>query len=116
MRSVAMAEGTGRARMSEGRRRAEKVAQPSQLPYRLGLLAGAVAAGVAWFFLVRAAIDFGQLARAGDSQAWAFTGAATVGATVCLLLMFVLVARTLVSVGLTSDYTPRRSSGRRASR
>ena len=77
------------------------------------LIVGALAAGAAWFFLVRAAIDFGRLARGGDQLAWAFTAGATIGATLCLLLMFVLAARFLVAVGL-SEYKPRRSSGRRA--
>lgn len=75
---------------------------------------GAVASGIAWGFLVKAAIDFGRLARGGDEVAWAFTAAATIGATLCLLLLFVLVARVLVAVGLVSEYKPRRSSGRRA--
>lgn len=113
---MALAERTERAKRSDGRRRAEKVARPSHLPYRTGLAAGGIAAGAAWFFLVRAAIDFGRVARAGDSLAWLFTGAATVGATVCLLLVFVLVARMLVSMGLVSGYKPRRAGGRRASR
>ncbi len=100
--------------MSAGRRRAEKQRQPkSRLPLVL-LVVGALAAGAAWFFLVRAAIDFGRLARGGDQVAWAFTAGATIGATLCLLLMFVLAARFLVAVGLVSEYKPRRSSGRRA--
>ena len=57
-------------------------------------LMGVVVAAAAWFFLVRAAIDFGQVARAGRTSAWGFCAAATVGATVCLLLVFVLLART----------------------
>jgi len=68
---------------------------------------------VAWFFLVRAAIDFGRLARDGESLAWAFTIAATVGATACLLLMFILVTRLLMALGIVSEYRPRRSAGRR---
>lgn len=75
---------------------------------------GAAASGVAWVFLVNAAIDFGRVARRGDAMAWVFTGAATIGATVCLLLLFVLAARLLVALGLVSEYKPRRSSGRRA--
>jgi hypothetical protein len=78
------------------------------------LLLGVVASGAAWVFLVNAAIDFGRLARGGDQVAWVFTAAATVGATVCLLLLFVLVARALTTLGLVSEYKPRRSSGRRA--
>ena len=77
----------------------------------LGL--GAVATGAAWVVLVNAAIDFGRVARGGDEMAWLFTAAATLGATVCLLLLFVLGARVLAALGLVSEYKPRRSSGRR---
>jgi hypothetical protein len=65
-------------------------------------------------FLVNAAIDFGRTARGGDGTAWLFTGAATLGAILCLLLLFVLGARLLTALGLVSEYKPRRSSGRRA--
>jgi hypothetical protein len=75
---------------------------------------GSLGCGLAWVFLVRAAIEFGRLARDGQSLAWAFTAAATVGATACLLLMFVLAARVLVTVGVLSEYKGRRSAGRRA--
>jgi hypothetical protein len=74
---------------------------------------GSLGCGLAWVFLVRAAIEFGRLARDGQSLAWAFTAAATVGATACLLLMFVLAARVLVTVGVLSEYKGRRSAGRR---
>ena len=99
--------------MSEGRRRAEKKRDPGRRLPLLLLVAGALASGVAWIFLVNAAIDFGRLARSGDQMAWIFTAAATIGATVCMLLLFVLGARVLVSLGLVSEYKPRRSSGRR---
>ena len=78
------------------------------------LAVGALLSGAAWVFLVNAAIDFGRLARNGDGTAWLFTAAATLGAIVCLLLLFVLGARVLVALGLMSEYKPRRSSGRRA--
>ncbi len=122
MRSVTTAvetttvERSGRAAVSQGRRRAEKVKDPSRLPRRAALLLGAVGAGVAWFYLVGAAIDFGRVARSGDSLAWTFTAAATLGATVCLLLVFVLLSRTLVSLGLANEHRPRRAAGRRAAR
>lgn len=104
---------TERGPVSTGKRRAEiKRKAPRRL---LGaLVLGAVAAGIAWYFLVIAAIDFGRLARGGESQAWLFCGAATLGATICLLLVFVLLARVLAALGLISDYRPRRSSGKRA--
>jgi fatty acid desaturase len=105
---------TERRTVSEGRRRAEKQRGPSRRPLLAALALGAVGAGLAWLFLVRAAIEFGRLARDGQSLAWAFTAAASVGAAACLLLMFVLGARVLVALGLVSEYKPRRSSGRRA--
>ncbi|QNN52288.1 hypothetical protein [Nocardioides mesophilus] len=116
MAMVATRTGRGVVAEAGGRRRAEKAKRPSRLPQLGGLSLGAVAAGVAWYFLVSAAIDFGQLARGGNALAWAFTGAATIGATLCLLLVFVLLARILVALGLISEYRPRRSTGRRAAR
>ena len=109
-----MVASSGRGAVSEGRRRAEKKRDPGRRLPLLLLVAGALASGVAWIFLVNAAIDFGRLARSGDQMAWIFTAAATLGATVCLLLLFVLGARVLASLGLVSEYKPRRSSGRRA--
>ena len=109
-----MVASSGRGAVSEGRRRAEKKRGPGRRLPLLLLVAGALASGVAWIFLVNAAIDFGRLARSGDQAAWIFTAAATIGATVCMLLLFVLGARVLVSLGLVSEYKPRRSSGRRA--
>jgi hypothetical protein len=99
--------------VSEGRRRAEKQKHPERRLSMLLLALGALAAGVAWVFLVKAAIDFGRVARGGDQVAWVFTAGATIGATLCLLLLFVLVARVLVALGLVSEYKPRRSTGRR---
>ena len=83
------------------------------LPYVLALLLGAALSGVAWFYLVRAAIEFGRLARGGQSQAWLFTGAASLGGCVCALLVLVLVARALRALGIISDYKPRRAAARR---
>jgi hypothetical protein len=80
------------------------------------LAIGAVAAGVAWVFLVGAAIDFGHAARAGRTAAWLFGGAATAGAVVCLVLLFVLAGRVLSTVGLTGRPRPRRAAGRRVAR
>jgi hypothetical protein len=67
-------------------------------------------------FLVRAAILFGQAARDGRGAAWAVCAGATLGAALCLLLGFVLLARGWALLGLRSEYTPRRSSGGRRSR
>jgi fatty acid desaturase len=104
---------TERRPVSEGRRRAEKQKRPSRRPLLTSLALGALGSGIAWLFLVKAAIEFGRLARDGQDLAWAFTAAASVGATACLLLMFVLGARVLVALGLVSEYKPRRSAGRR---
>ena len=104
---------TERRTVSEGRRRAVKRRRPVRRPLLAGLVLGALVCGVAWFFLVRAAIDFGRLARDGESLAWAFTVAATIGATACLLLMFILLTRFLMALGLVSEYRPRRAAGRR---
>src|SRR6187455_3408570 len=85
---------TERGTVSAGRRRADTKARPGPRRWPKGLLLvlGVLAAGGAWMFLVRAAIDFGQVARDGRPVAWAVCGAATTGAAVCLLLAFVLVA------------------------
>ena len=101
-----------------GRRRADTKTRPRprRWPKTLLLVLGVLTAAVAWMFLVRAAIDFGQVARDGRAVAWAVCAAATMGAAVCLLLAFVLVARAWASLGLHRGYRPRRSSGRRASR
>ena len=67
-------------------------------------------------FLVRAAIDFGQLARDGNGAAWAFCAGATLGATLCLLLVFVLGARMWARLGLArvarAERPPRLPGGR----
>jgi hypothetical protein len=106
--------GGGRRTVSEGRRRAEKKKAPNRRPILVALTLAALGSGLAWLFLVRAAIAFGRLARDGQDLAWAFTLAASVGATACLLLMFVLGARVLVALGILSEYKGRRSAGRRS--
>lgn len=74
---------------------------------------GAVLAAVAWVYLVSSAVDFGRLARHGQPIAWLFTVGASLGAVVCLVLVFVLVARVLRSLGVIRDYKPRRAAARR---
>ena len=80
--------------MSAGRRRAERVA--GRRPGGRAIL-GVVAlllATAAWFALVVVAIDLGRSARLdGGTKHWLLTGAATVGAALCLTLVFVLVGR-----------------------
>ena len=69
-----------------------------------------------WVYLVGAAIAFGTVARTGQGAAWLFTLGATVGAVVCLVLVFSLVARALATLGLVTDYKPRRAAPRRRAR
>ena len=75
-------------------------AEPVPLPRRrlLLLALGITLTLVAWGFLVWAAIDFGARARDGEGAAWAFAALATVGATACLLVTLILVARLLATL------------------
>lgn len=105
--------------MSAGRRRAEKQAGagPKRLAAVLLHVIGALVTVGAWVFLVRAAITFGRAGADGRAAAWAVCAGATLGAAGCLLLVFVLLARSWSLLGLRNEHTPRRSSGgRRASR
>lgn len=74
---------------------------------------GAALTGLAWLYLVGAAIDFGVLAVQGQGSAWLFTVGAGIGAVVCLVLLLALVGRMLRMLGLMSDYRPRRAGTRR---
>src|SRR4051794_25717883 len=87
----------------------------------LGLALGITATLVAWGFLVYAAIDFGSQARDGESQAWLFAGLATLGATACLLVTLILIAKLLTTLRRDESKpdAPSRVSapgGRRAAR
>jgi hypothetical protein len=86
------------------------------LPRVSALVAGAVVGAVAWVFLVLAAIDFGGAALSGRPLAWVFLVPPAVGATACFVLVLALLYRVLYLLGLVTEYTPRRSSGRRAAR
>ena len=70
---------------------------------------------VAWIVLVKAAIDFGQSARGGDSSAWIFLVIASLGAIACLFAGLLLGVRLLVALGVLSE-VPRVAGGRRARR
>lgn len=74
---------------------------------------GAVLTGLAWLYLVAAAIDFGVLAVQGQASAWVFTVGASIGAVACLVLLLALLGRGLRMLGLISDYRPRRAGARR---
>jgi hypothetical protein len=80
--------------VSAGRRRADKRPGDGLARRALLLLVGIVLAAAVWVFLVISAIDLGRTAREdGSALGWAFTVAATLGAALCLLLVFVLAAR-----------------------
>lgn len=65
-----------------------------RLPRVLLLLLGTALATAAWVLLVLQAISLGRDARDGDgTRTWALTGAATVGAAICLMLAFALLVR-----------------------
>ncbi len=122
-----MASGTGgkRAGSRRGPRRGRRF-QPALLLLALGIT-GCV---VAWGYLVYAAIDFGATARGGDPTAWWFLALASVGAVACLFVGFMLLARVLRRLGITSGPprvgaedevasepdAPRPVGGRRAAR
>ena len=74
---------------------------------------GVLLTGVAWYFLVGAAIDFGVLAVQGEGLAWLFTLGASVGAVGCFALLLALVGRGLRTLGFLSDYRPKRAGARR---
>ncbi len=103
--------------MAGGKRRAQRQGHGGPRVGALsrlgGTVLGIVLGGVAWWVLVRAAIDFGHLASLGQSRAWLFTAVAAAGAAVCLLLVLVLVSRLLVALGVVSRYQPRRAAPRR---
>ncbi len=97
---------------SGGRRRAERPPRKRPGAAVLGepvaVVVGAVLTGLAWTYLVGAAVEFGVLAVQGQAIAWLFTVGASVGAVVCLVLLLTLVGRGLRTLGLVSDYRPRR--------
>ena len=104
--------------MASGKRRAER---QSHAGLHLGPLsrlgatvAGMVVGAFAWWYLVRAAIAFGRVARAGQQGAWMFTASACIGAMLCLVLVLVLLSRVLVTLGVVREYQGRRASPRRA--
>ncbi|PKH37555.1 hypothetical protein CXG46_19135 [Nocardioides alpinus] len=80
---------------------------------------------IAWGYLVYAAIDFGTAARESSAgSTWAFMALASLGAIACLFVGFLLVARLMRALGVTtdpesasdSDPTPRPVGGKRAAR
>lgn len=114
-RSDGRRSGEGR-RAAEGHRahrQAEAGAESAPRAHVVSLGIGVVLTAVAWFYLVRAAVDFGVAAVNGLVAAWLFTLGAALGAVVCLVLMLALVGRGLRSLGFISDYKPRRAGARR---
>jgi hypothetical protein len=99
-----------------GKHSGEPTPEPAPPRRRLLVLAlGITATLVAWGFLVWAAIDFGAQARDGENPAWMFAGLATVGATACLLVTLILVAKVVATL---RGQAPARADvpGRRAAR
>src|SRR3954447_14039781 len=88
-----------------GSRRGQR-APRSFRPVLLLLALGITLSGVAWGYLVYAAIDFGSTARGGDSQAWWFLGLAAIGAVACLFFGLMLLARLLRRLGITQAPAP----------
>jgi len=82
-----------------GARRAEKT-RSSRLP-TLGYSAAITACIVAWGYLVFTAINFGTLAREGDSMAWWMLAVASLGAVACLFVGLLVGARLLRTLGIT---------------
>ena len=104
--------------MASGKRRAER---QSHAGLHLGPLSrlgatvlGMVVGAFAWWYLVRAAIAFGRVARAGQQGAWMFTASACIGAMLCMVLVLVLLSRVLVTLGVVREYQGRRATPRRA--
>lgn len=77
--------------------------QRSLDPLLLALAVGVTFCVVAWGYLVKAAIDFGTTARAGDATAWALLGLASLGAVACLFVGLMLVSRITRRLGITRD-------------
>jgi hypothetical protein len=96
-----------RMTMTGGRRRATTSSRSVPVLSVVLYVVGVLAAAVAWFFLVRAAIDFGAEGRSGDNTAWVFLGLAALGAIGCLLLALVLLSRALMALGIVTDPSTR---------
>lgn len=92
-------------------RRARRTSPRLAVAYLLGTLATAGA----WVYLISAAITFGVLARSGTGTAWILTVLAGIGATACLLIALILLARLLREVGVLSP-APGAGGRRRAAR
>lgn len=72
----------------------------SDLPVRrIAVLAlGVTLTVVAWGYLVKAAIDFGQTGRESGGSAWVFMVLSTLGAVACLIVAMILGARLLSTI------------------
>lgn len=86
--------------MARGKRAGAR--RRASFDWRVALLAvGVTLTVIAWGYLVRSAIDFGTTARGGDSRAWIFLGAASLGAVACLFVALIMVAQILRRLGIT---------------
>lgn len=97
-----------------GPRRAARPAHRIR-PALLGLATAITLCVVAWGYLVFTAIDFGVLARSGQTEAWWFLGMSSLGAAACLFLGLILIGRLTRELGVTAG-PERPAGGKRAAR
>jgi hypothetical protein len=93
-------------RMGQGKRAGARQKRRFR-PVLVLIALGISLAVVAWGFLVYAAIEFGGEARDGDSEAWYYLAIAAVGATACLFVGLMLIARLLRALGITKKPEPK---------
>src|ERR1044072_5541863 len=99
-------------RMAQGKRagaRQKRGFRPALVLIALGI----TVAVVAWGFLVYAAIEFGGEARDADSEAWYYLAIAAVGATACLFVGLMLIARLLRALDITHAPEPQAPTERK---
>ncbi|MDQ6523594.1 hypothetical protein RB608_08295 [Nocardioides sp. LHD-245] len=100
--------------MTGGKRAGDRAKARFRIDVLLIALGGTLSI-VAWGYLVIAAIDFGATARHdGKASAWALAAVASLGATLCLFLTFMLAIRLSRALGLSAHHhepRPKRDPG-----
>lgn len=91
--------------------RADRSAPRTSPAVLLTLALGATATLVAWGYLASAAITFGVLGRSGNSIAWLLMALAALGATACLFVALILLARVLRGLGVIGEAGIARAGG-----